>query len=299
MAWVRVDDKFSNGPKVKRAAAALGGVFPRRRVLSVWLEALSYCNLHTTNGFIPDYEIATFEDENPAAVIEAMAIGDKELKPIMLRERKRNGWMVYNYLKYQPSRESLEEKAEKEKERKAAYRARMSGKCPNGTISDGANPSVPPEPNRTEPDRTGPNTVKTPRTKRAEPAEGFGEFWQAYPLKVGKCDAERVWNKLAPNAELRGLIAAALRWQAGILTFVKDGQVKGTHAATWLNGKRWNDERPSAALHAGAMEVRSRNLPAPQPRYESEECHHNPRCLGQMAHSVRMQIDAGKAQAAS
>ena len=149
MAWVRVDDKFSNGPKVKRAAGILGGQFPRRRVLSVWLEAMSYCNLHMTDGFVPDYEINTFDDENPSEVIDAMALGDRDLGPIMERNKRRNGWVVRNYLEYQPSRENLEEKANKERERKAAFRARVSQKCPTGTNTDGAKSSASPEPNRT------------------------------------------------------------------------------------------------------------------------------------------------------
>ena len=38
MAWLRVDDRFSNGPKVKRAAIHLGGKLPGRRVRAVWIE---------------------------------------------------------------------------------------------------------------------------------------------------------------------------------------------------------------------------------------------------------------------
>lgn len=234
MAWVKVDDKFSSGPKVKRAAAVLGGSFPRRRVLSVWLEALSYCNLHTTNGFIPDYEIATFEDENPTAVIEAMAVGDRDLKPIMIREKKRNGWMVYNYLKYQPSREMLEEKQDKERERKAAFRARVSQKCPNGTKPDGAKASDLPEPNRTEPARTEPKNERS----RAS-ADDFAVCWAAYPRKIGKGAALRAWEKQKPP---RAEVLSALQWQRTQPQWVKDDGQFVPHMATWLNQRRWEDE---------------------------------------------------------
>ncbi len=33
---------------------------------------------------------------------------------------------------------------------------------------------------------------------------------------------------------------------------------------------------------------------AAQPRYEAEECHHEPRCLGQMAHATKCRIEAAK-----
>lgn len=68
----------------------------------------------------------------------------------------------------------------------------------------------------------------------------------------------------------------------------------------WLNNTA-NDSRK----HVGATEVRPRHLPAPQPDYDRDdyfsECKrlHGNACNGQVAHALRMQIDAGKAQAAS
>lgn len=154
MAWVRVDEKFTSGPKAKRAAMKLGGKFPRRRILSVWLEAMSYCNLHTTDGFVPDYEVEGFEDEWPLKVFEAMSHGDDKLGAIVDRDDERGGWVFRNYLDYQPSRASVEEKSAQERERKAKWR--LSRKCPNGTKPDGTQTSAPTGPDRTGPDRSRP-----------------------------------------------------------------------------------------------------------------------------------------------
>lgn len=156
MAWVRVDDKMARGPKVNRAAMALGGKFPRRRVLAVWLQAMSYCNLYTTDGFFPDFELSNIEDERPVEVFTAMSVGDSSLGAIVERDDARLGWVFRNYTEYQPSRASLQERAEIDRKRKAEYRASKARpsvvrECPTGTETDGAKTSVSPGPDRTDP----------------------------------------------------------------------------------------------------------------------------------------------------
>jgi len=177
VAWVRVDDKMARGPKVKRAAAMLGGKLPRRRILSVWLEAMSYCNLNLTDGFVPDYEVADLEDERPAEVFRCMSAGDDTLGAIVERDDQRGGWVFRNYLDYQPSKASIEEKAEIDRKRKAEYRAskirpRVSQECPNGTDTDGAEVSATTGPTRPEPTRPEPSPIQeSVRTERAHSAE--------------------------------------------------------------------------------------------------------------------------------
>lgn len=129
---------------------------------------------------------------------------------------------------------------------------------------------------------------KTPRTKRAEPAEGFEEFWLAYPLKVAKVDALKAWNRIAPNLELRGRIHASLLWQAPDLTFEKDGKIKGTYPASWLNAERWNDEQPARAAVSRPPQL--------EPEVDwFEECKriHNGECeLNRSRHNQRIKTDA-------
>ena len=94
--------------------------------------------------------------------------------------------------------------------------------------------------------------TKTPasRKSRASPAytQDFEAFWQAYPRKVGKDAAFRVWKRkrheLPPPAELAAILARQChceQWQ-------RDGGQYIPHPATWLNGGRWQDElEPPAA----------------------------------------------------
>lgn len=71
---------------------------------------------------------------------------------------------------------------------------------------------------------------------------GFDAFWTAYPKKVGKGNAEKVWMKLKPDQDLMDRILQALAWQRKQDQWVKDDGQFIPHPATWLNQKRWEDQ---------------------------------------------------------
>ena len=68
-------------------------------------------------------------------------------------------------------------------------------------------------------------------------AEQFEEFYEAYPRRQAKEDAEAAWRKLNPNEQLFSRILADIRsrFRAIDLNFVP-------LPAKYLNGARWNDE---------------------------------------------------------
>jgi hypothetical protein len=79
--------------------------------------------------------------------------------------------------------------------------------------------------------------------------EAFKEFWSFWPYKKALANAERAYrqlynaHKLPPNETLR----QAVEWQAQSGCLVKhiaaDGHDTRPHCSTWLNGRRWEDER--------------------------------------------------------
>lgn len=89
------------------------------------------------------------------------------------------------------------------------------------------------------------------RVKRSpRPATpGFDEFYASYPKKAGRQEAERQWNLLAPDEDLRTTIMAALEAQKQTRqwsdrNFIKDPE-------RWLKNRRWQDEVPrETAKHA-------------------------------------------------
>jgi uncharacterized protein YdaU (DUF1376 family) len=78
---------------------------------------------------------------------------------------------------------------------------------------------------------------------------GFAEFWDAYPRKVSKKAAEKAWTKLAPDETLRWVIMGALVAAKKCDTWRNSNVEYIPHAATWLNGRRWEDEiRPAGQI---------------------------------------------------
>ena len=87
--------------------------------------------------------------------------------------------------------------------------------------------------------------------QKAETEAAFETFWKLYPRKTAKDNARKAFATINPDAELMAEIMASLAKHATCQAWLKDDGQFIPHAATWLNGKRWNDEvKPSANVHA-------------------------------------------------
>lgn len=85
----------------------------------------------------------------------------------------------------------------------------------------------------------------------------FASFFAAYPRKVGKVQAQEVWEKLAPDEALRKRIAEAVRAWARSPEWVRNEGQFIPKPARWLREARWDDE-PGMTL--------TPSLAAPPPR---------------------------------
>ena len=114
-------------------------------------------------------------------------------------------------------------------------------------------------PNTVEPDTAEPDTVlpdtenadAKERTKRKntppispqeELEQMFARFWSLYPRKQGKKKAREAWYKLAPSMALCRRMSAALKAQMRSEEWTRDGGRYIPYPATWINGRRWEDE---------------------------------------------------------
>lgn len=70
----------------------------------------------------------------------------------------------------------------------------------------------------------------------------FNRFWFAYPRKIAKADAQKAFKKINMTAALFDAILSSLEKWKKSKEWTKDGGQFIPHAATWLNGKRWEDE---------------------------------------------------------
>lgn len=80
------------------------------------------------------------------------------------------------------------------------------------------------------------------RQKSQPPAAAFDRFWEAYPRRQGKEAARKAWAKMRPDEALLEDMLAALERQRASDQWCKDGGRFIPLPATWLNGRRWEDE---------------------------------------------------------
>jgi hypothetical protein len=105
------------------------------------------------------------------------------------------------------------------------------------------------------------NLLPSPAAK-GQVVEGFADFWCAYPKKVAKPAAEKAWKKIKPTGQVVADLMAGLERQAASEQWRKDSGQFIPNPATWLNGRRWEDEappvtvqpiQPASSIFAGAI----------------------------------------------
>ena len=70
----------------------------------------------------------------------------------------------------------------------------------------------------------------------------FDKFWNAYPRKVSKGNAEKWFEKNKPNEELVNLMISKISLLKDTEQWKKDNGQYIPYPTTWLNAKGWEDE---------------------------------------------------------
>lgn len=176
MAWVRLDDGFSEHPKVVKAGP-LG--------MALQIAALCYANRNLTDGFIPKAIVPLLVNFDGIGLTaspdssEPVAATWQYVVEILLKaglwEKANGGYMIHDYLDYQPSREDMN-KARKENARRVReHRAKQGQSLPRSDSSvtplkacgsDISETALTPHPNEspnTEGSALGETTPKHPR----------------------------------------------------------------------------------------------------------------------------------------
>lgn len=220
MQWFRMYAEFATDPKVQM----LSEVMQRRLIMLLCMRCSNdLVTLHVT-------EIA-FQ----------LRISDDDLKEtkslFVSKGFIDEHWNVTNWEKRQYRSDSSAERVARHRENKK--------RVGNGDVTLQKRRSNALEQNRTEQSNAPAN------------AELFETFWKAYPNKKAKQSAAKAWGKLKlvaddPRIESirRGLVAAKRTndWQK------ENGQYV-PYAASWLNGKRWEDELPPVVVQIQAAKV--------------------------------------------
>lgn len=90
-----------------------------------------------------------------------------------------------------------------------------------------------------------------PTLKATKPSDEFNAFYTAYPKKVAKQAAAKAWNKLDPTPEQQAQILSAIVQQKASDQWRKDGGKFIPNPASWLNGRRWEDDVSTPAIDLG------------------------------------------------
>lgn len=105
------------------------------------------------------------------------------------------------------------------------------------------------EPTAADKQQDKPTAVKKRLSKKADSKsskavleKSFNEFWEVYPKKVDKKIAQKLWDNLAPDNELKNIIIAAVKRQAQSEEWRKDNGQFVPYPSTWLRRRRWEDE---------------------------------------------------------
>ena len=241
---------------------------PNARLLFIGM--LNFCDdsgIHPANARRVQMEVfpcGTFSKDDVAAMIEELIENE------LLEEYEANGevyWRATGFTKHQkvdqptyrhplPSGEIPQTKRRNQKKPCTTASPQPEARSPNNeqdsanvprTLSEHSK-SVHPRKGREGKGKENSNSPHTPRDRgalNAEQQQRFNRFWEAYPLKKSKGQAEKAFARLAPDDLLLEKMLAALRNQAEHREqLMAAGQFtpEHKHPSTWINAKAWEDE---------------------------------------------------------
>lgn len=191
------------------------------KAFRLWVWGLAYCQQHLTDGVIP----------LAAATVQAARVAHDLVDARLWERLEPSGWLVHHYCDWNDSRETVEEKKARARERMKNVRGRTSHEVP---VRLG---SVPP---------SGSDLQEKKNEEKDDPLQGrFNLFWATYPRKIGKGDAWNAWRKLRPDNDLTAKIIQSIQAHQGDLQWQKDSGQFIPHPSRFLNDRRFEDELTS------------------------------------------------------
>lgn len=229
-SWLRLWHDMPNDPKWRTIARISNQ--PIALVKAVYLHLLVDASRNVTRGHVD----VTTED-----LASALDVSESDISDILnaMQGRVLDGQKVSGWDKRQPKREdagSSETGAKSSTQRKREQRERDRD---TGNVTGGHDMS------RNVTTDTDKEEDKTPPKSPKGDWIGFADFYSAYPKHESRQTALKAWNKLQPDELLRRKIFTAVaRWSKSE-QWTKDRGQFIPLPATWLNGRRWEDEPPA------------------------------------------------------
>jgi len=280
MPWVKIDDHFPQNPKIAKAGPL---------AIAMQVAGLCYCNRELTDGFIPraiartllDWEIERDDGEIWSFAVSSGGGSDylscgwviDLLVESEMWDIVDGGYLIHDYLEFQPSREQVLAERNATAKRVSDWRERrkqdnkqgsngVTNAITNGSGNEPVTPTPVPVPVPVPDSKESITNGEVPNgtdddAKRFEVIDGgikpkpkpkysaeFESFWLAYPSGHGnKARSYEQWRRIKPDEDLRREIMTGLdawkrcdRWRNG---YVKAAEV-------WLKDSWWEDDPPPA-----------------------------------------------------
>ena len=238
MPWMKIDDSFESHPKVKSIPKG-----KRTKAIGLWTLAGSWCARHLTDGFVPSYMVVELGGTRAESSLLVSASLWREVD---------GGFAFHDWTDHQPSRAKVEEERGAARERMRSARERKKGVSSQGVRANDSERSGADAENfangssvtPTRPDPTRP--IEEPSSDQSDAMDRFDEFWDAYGKKTNRKAAEGKWRlALKRKGVTPELLISAAR---AYVTYERQNNEGGRFImdpARWLNGHRWEDERPT------------------------------------------------------
>ena len=237
----------------------------------LYVRMLAYCaRTPLSEGWISDpvmesrLGVLPVAAGNGAGTLAGTDVGSRagKLQASGLITRDGNGWRIVSWLKWNRSVEEMGRERARDRDR------RTSGNDGTDAGKRAGNGAGVPLPIRA--DRSDQKKLHARAPARAR-EDRFADFWQIYPKKVAKGSAERAWTKAVKDTDPQAILDA-LTAQRPALARAEAQFI--AHPATWLNGRRWEDEPPRTAGQPGATDTQEVFAGIPRPnelRFHDED----------------------------
>lgn len=241
----------------------------------LYVRGLAFCAEMLNDGFISDRQLTRFVGSG----LEDVHDRAKALVAVDLWRRSDGGYVIRSWLEWNRSRAEITHYQEKDAARKrgnegpdaeqpppdrprgapktsATPSETTSSRTPRGVHAESApgsggirTPDLDRSSSKTdltpEPEQTLPLAVLAGRDK----LDRWPEFWAAYPRKVAKQKAEQAWRAAMKRGDDPDHVIAVARRYAAEKSRGEPHHI--AHAASWLNGRRYNDPAEPLRLVAG------------------------------------------------
>jgi hypothetical protein len=208
--FVRVQTNFWNHRKTMRLRSLLGDA-------GLWIPPRLWCYAAENQ---PDGDFTKYSAEELALLLGYSGDAQAMLEALQ-RASFMDGMMIHDWHEHNAYHQTFSDRAKK------AAEARWKGQ----------------EKKKTRKDKTRQDQALDKQCLEHGQAMlvAFEQFWQAYPRRVGKGNAEKAWHKFGCDS-LLPLILTAVRKCKLSADWTKEGGQFIPHPATWLNRKGWEDE---------------------------------------------------------